>query len=71
MKIKKVKCQSGLIGEQFLLQDAYSNYEEFENYSHIYNLHGRLGYKTPKTAWKTNPLIQSSVIPSDFRKVGL
>lgn len=66
---KTVVCKSGIKGWQCKLQTNYSNLEEFQGYCEIYNLHGRLGYKTPEAAWQKNPVVQGSVIPSDFRKV--
>jgi len=65
----RIKCKSGMEGEQSRLQSRYNNFAHFETYSDTYGLHTRLGYKTPKMAWKKNPMVQSSVIPSDFRKV--
>ena len=67
--MKTVCCRSGIWGEQCRLQRNYVNFEEFEDYSKIYNLAQRLGYKTAKGAWKSNPVIQVSVEPSDFRRV--
>lgn len=67
--MKSIKTKSGITGYQCRLQENYSNFEEFESYSRIYNLHKRLGYKFACTAWKTNPIIQGSTNPSDFRKV--
>jgi hypothetical protein len=57
------------MGWQEKLRDGYANYEEFERYAETYGLHTRLGYKTPRGAWKANPTVQGSVEPSDFRKV--
>ena len=51
------------------LRKNYSSFEEFEAYSAIYGLHSRLGYKSPKTAWASNPLIQWSTNPADYKKV--
>lgn len=68
-KMKKVKCSSGLVGLQYKFQDSYASFEEFAQYAEIYNLHKRLGYRTILGAWKSNPTVQSSVEPSDFRKV--
>lgn len=50
------------------LQSNYSSYEEFKSFSMIYNLHKRLGYKSPLSAWEHNPHIQWSTNPSDFKK---
>jgi len=69
MKIKRVRCKSGEMGEQYRLQDSYPSYEEFMSYCVLYNIHGRLGYKTVKGCWRANPLVQSSTNPSDLRRV--
>lgn len=66
MKFKPVKCKSGITGSQYKLQDSYANFEEFERYCETYNIHNRLGFKSIIRCWNKNPLIQSSVIPSDF-----
>ena len=69
LKAKSVKCKSGIMGQQYFLQDSYNDFEEFERYAYVYNLHHKLGFKTIKGCWKSNPLIQSSVNPSDFKRV--
>ncbi len=69
MKKIHVKCRSGLMGEQYRLQDSYDNFEHFQAYAEMYGIHIRLRYKTPATAWRANPLIQSSVEPRDLCKV--
>ena len=69
MKFKPVRCKSGIMGSRYRLQDSYSSFEEFEGYCDTHNLHTRLGYKTPKSAYRHNPMIESSVNASDFRKV--
>ena len=51
------------------LRKVYANLEEFKAYCEIYNLHTRLGYKTPENAWRYNPMIQGSTNPSDYKKV--
>lgn len=67
--MKRVKCQSGIEGYQMRLRESYHSLEEWENSCSFYNLHLKLGYKTPQAAWRYNPMIQGSVNPSDFRKV--
>jgi hypothetical protein len=69
MKIKKVRCKSGVMGEQFKLRDAYKNLEDYKRYCDLWNIHTRLGYKTPETAWRYNPTVQCSTIASDYRKI--
>ena len=66
---KQVRCNSGLMGWQARLRTVYSSFEEFKSYSEMYGNHRRLGFKTPETAWRANPLIQGSVDPCDYRKV--
>ena len=66
---KTVICKSGVTGWQTKLQRNYESFEEFAGYCETFNIHKRLGYKTPANAWKRNPTIQGSVIPSDLRKV--
>lgn len=67
--MKRVKCKSGIVGWQSKLQKNYSSFEEFEYYSGIYGIHKRLGFATAEVAWKENPLIRGSVIPSDLEVV--
>lgn len=67
--IKTVICKSGSTGWQTKLQRNYTNFEEFESYCELYNIHERLGYKTPANAWKRNPTIQGSVNPNDLRRI--
>jgi len=67
--MKHVKCKSGIQGWQCRLQKNYADFEEFEQYAELRDLHTRIGYATPKDAWLANPLIQGSVIPDDFCKV--
>ena len=68
-KFTKIRCRSRLLGERYRLRDAYRDLEEFVAYAETYSLHSRLGYKTPQTAWRANPLVEGSVNPDDFRKV--
>lgn len=67
--MKRVKCKSGIIGYQCRLRKNYTSFEEFETYSQMYGIAKRLGFKSDKKAWESNPLIQGSVIPSDLRVV--
>ena len=64
----RVRCKSGLRGDCNTLQSAYEGgFAEFERYADTYGLHTRLGYHTPEDAWDANPVVESSVNPSDFR----
>lgn len=67
---RRVRCKSGLFGERSRLQSRYSSFEQFEQYSDVYGLSEALGYLDPFDAWNDNPIIESSVEPRDFRKVG-
>lgn len=67
--MKTIKTKSGITGYRCRLQENYSSFREFENYSEIYGLHIRLGYKSAKTAWAKNPTIEGSTNPSDYRKI--
>ena len=69
MKFKKVRCKSGVMGEQFKLRDAYNDFEDYKRYCETWDTYKRLGYKTPETAWRYNPTVQCSTIASDYRKV--
>lgn len=65
----QVQCDSGIMGYQHRLRENYNDYDEFERYSDVYGLATRLWYKSAEAAWADNPMIQGSVIPSDFRVV--
>lgn len=67
--MKQVRCRSGIKGWQAKLRDVYSNFSEFADYCFIYNNHVRLGFATPDEAWAANPVVQGSVLPSDYRRV--
>lgn len=67
--MRKVKCKSGITGWQAKLQKVYSNLEEFIAYCENYNIHKRLGFKTPESAWNQNPVIEGSTCSSDLRVV--
>ena len=69
MVYERVRCRSGVSGSRYRLRDNYYSYQEWENYAEMYGLHTRLGFKSPKTAWRANPLVESSTIPSDCCKV--
>jgi len=67
--MKQVTCKSGIKGSRERLSSGYKDFEEFKCYSDIYCIAERLGYDSPEDAWKDNPVIESSVIPSDLRVV--
>jgi hypothetical protein len=69
MKMKQVRCRSGITGWQCRLQENYADYEQFEAYNDIYALIDRLGFNSAQDAWRANPVIQGSVNPADFRTV--
>lgn len=70
-KVAKIICRSGLMGWKARLQTIYQSFDEFVAYCNICNIHSRLGYKTPKSAWANNPKCQGSVIPSDLQRVNV
>lgn len=65
----KVKCASGVTGSRDRLHSIYESLDEYRSYCEFYGLHTRAGYETPEAAWEDNPLIEWSVIPSDYRRV--
>ena len=65
----RVRTRSGIMGWRERLRRSYSSLEEFKHYSSMYGLHKRLGFKSATAAWKADPMIEGSVIPSDFRRV--
>lgn len=65
--MRKVRCQSGLMGSRYFLRESYANLEEFQSYDASYSIAKRLGYESAESAWERNPLIESSVEPSDLR----
>ena len=65
-KNKKIICKSGLTGWQMKLQKSYNDINEFSVFCGLYNIHKRLGFKTIKSAWETNPMIQGSILPTDL-----
>lgn len=68
--MRHVICKSGLKGWQGRLRKNYeSDFELFEAYSEIYAVASRLGFHSAEEAWEANPVIQGSVVPSDFRVV--
>ena len=56
-------------GWQGKLRENYDSFEQFKAYSDMYGIAQRLGYKTPETAWKYNPICQGSTNPLDFCKI--
>ena len=68
-RIKRVKCRSSLTGWQCRLRDNYKSYEEWEQYADLWSLHLKLGFKTPQTAWRADPIVQGSVDTADYCKV--
>ena len=65
--MKRIRCKSGLMGWVAKLQKTYNNdFAEFKNYCSLYNIHGRLGFRSMKNAWETNPTICGSTEPTDI-----
>lgn len=64
----QVKCQSGQTGWRRTLHENYENDKErWLSFSETYGLAHRLGFDSAEEAWEENPIIEGSVIPSDFR----
>jgi hypothetical protein len=66
---RHVRCLSGCIGIRERLQDRYETLSDFRYWVGLYNIHRRLGYRSMIAAWRDNPLIESSCVPSDLRRV--
>lgn len=66
--MKHVKCKSGMHGWSYRLQENYSSYREFSGYCRMYAIHTRIGYSSMKQAWKDNPIMRGSVLPSDLQR---
>lgn len=65
---KQVQCDSGMQGTSISLHENYDNsFSIFADYCQDLGIHERLGFASPVEAWKYNPVIQVSTIPSDFR----
>ena len=66
---RKVTCSSGITGWECRLQNNYDSFEQFKDYDEIFSLSTRLGYPNSRRAWDSNPVVQGSTNPSDFRKI--
>ena len=62
------RMSSGLMGNVHRLRASYDSYCEFTAYDEHYRLSKRLGFKSPWSAWLTNPIVNSSTDPFDFAK---
>lgn len=58
-----------MTGWQDRLQDNYYDFLEFERCAEVYGLAERLGYTSAQDAWEANPIVQGSVLPSDYCRV--
>lgn len=67
--MRTIRAKSGIKGWQDKLQKVYKSFEEFESFCKYYNIHKRIGFKTIKGAWRTNPTMQGSVNPSDLKRI--
>ena len=63
---RQVRCKSGIMGWQDYLRRVYASVEAWISSSEIYGLHTRLGFHSAEEAWEANPLIQGSVIHTDY-----
>ena len=70
--MKMIKVKSGIGGQstvwQAKLHEVF-DFQEFDGYCAMYGIQSRLGYKTVMSAWRSNPVVQGSVNPSDLRRV--
>ena len=48
-------------------QQWRDDFDQFVAWSEIYGIAEQLGFASEHDAWDENPIIQGSVIPSDFR----
>lgn len=64
--MRRFRCRSGLVGYSVRLRDNYASFDRWAYCSDIYGLAHRLGYENALDAWRDNPRICGSVIPSDF-----
>lgn len=69
--MKAITLPSGRRGWRAHLQENYVNFSEFNNHCSNYLFHERLGFSTPASAWKANPIVQGGIDPSDFKIVQL
>lgn len=67
--MRTVKCRSGLTGWQERLRKVYMDFDHFARYDEVYGLANRLGFVNASNAWKSNPIVQGSSNPSDYRRV--
>ena len=67
--MKRIKLKSGAMGWRGKLRENYADFEDWTNYAATYRLHTRLGFKTIAGAWRSNPVIEGSTNPADFRRV--
>ncbi len=66
---RRVRCQSGQMGERSRLQSRYTDKADFAAWDESFGLSARLGFRDTTAAWLANPIMESSVNPSDFRVV--
>ncbi len=67
--MRQVRCKSGLRGWQDKLQNVYTSLTEFRQWNALYGLAQRLGYRSALAAWRDNPTVRGSVLPSDYCRV--
>lgn len=49
------------------LQKQYTDLADFKNYDETYGLAKKLGFNSAEEAWKSNPTIQGSTDPKDYK----
>ena len=63
-----VICKSGIRGWEAKLQKVYIDFNEFEIWNATYHIAKRLGYKSARSAWESNPTVRGSIDPSDLER---
>ena len=65
---RKVICKSGLKGWQDRLKNVYNSLDDFQYHNEHYGIARRLGFETAMAAWKANPIVRGSTLPSDYER---
>ena len=64
-----VQLASGMMGWRQRIKGIYGTLKSFRNWCDTNNVHTRLDYATPETAWKANPIAEGGLLPEDYRRV--
>jgi len=63
----RCRLKSKMMGWRQRLQTLYPSYEQWKHYSELYGLAQRLGFKSTKSAYNANPIIEGGLHNSDFQ----